>query len=788
MIAEQRRTLSARAGRLAGAALALAILGSLVVGITAAAKSEGPLLRAVPAQAATAEAQIAAAVTIDLCAKTNGAWDMGPAGVPIWGFVLDDGTCSAAAQLPGPVLGMDTPTIAAGDTVTINLTNVDVPENVSVVIPGLVSDDPPDTVGVAAGDSATYVFTAGGPGTYLYESGAQSDAAQVGIPMGLYGALVVRSTTPGQAYDEPWTAYDSEEVLVLSEIDPALNADPGGSGCSGGRDNCRLLDYHPTYWLINGKAYPDTDPIPAASGDRLLLRYVNAGSFHHGMELLGANQRVIAKDAFAGYPYRVVTETIPSGATLDAITIPCVLAGDDSLPLANANMRLTNVNASPGGMLTFVNLTGTACPPAANIAPLVNAGPDESVNLPSTLLDGTVWDDFVTPVSVEWTQVSGPGTVSFANDASVDTSASFDMAGTYVLRLTADDGVNAPVSDDVELTVVNPPPVVSAGADQTVAFPGPASLDGTVTDDGVTTVTTTWTMQSGPEPVTFGNASFVDTTVTFSAAGAYVLRLTANDGVNPPVFDDVTIVVPPPTLLYLSTLGDVNVGGLGSADDADVYAWKGGTTYSRVFDASANGVSAAADVDALVVVDSDTFYVSFLAATTLPGVGAVASQDIARFDAGTWSMFFDGSDVGLTAAAENIDAFEILSGTVVAVSTTGNPDVPGVTGEADEDLLQCTGASFGNDTVCAWSFFFDGSDVGLQAGTENVDGAAVVGANAYLSTTGGFSVNGTSGEDEDVFACNGGSRGAATTCASFSLFFDGSASGITDDLDAIDRP
>ena len=46
-----------------------------------------------------------AVVTIDLCAKTNGSWSMGPASVPIWGFVLDDGTCSAAAQLPGPVLG-----------------------------------------------------------------------------------------------------------------------------------------------------------------------------------------------------------------------------------------------------------------------------------------------------------------------------------------------------------------------------------------------------------------------------------------------------------------------------------------------------------------------------------------------------------------------------------------------------------------------------------------------------------------------------------------------------------
>ena len=33
-----------------------------------------------------------------------------------------------------------------------------------------------------------------------------------------------------------------------------------------------------------------------------------------------------------------------------------------------------------------------------------------------------------------------------------------------------------------------------------------------------------------------------------------------------------------------------------------------------------------------------------------------------------------------------------------------------------------------------------------------MDAAAVVGANVYLSTTGNFSVNSTSGANEDVFA------------------------------------
>jgi hypothetical protein len=55
-----------------------------------------------------------------------------------------------------------------------------------------------------------------------------------------------------------------------------------------------------------------------------------------------------------------------------------------------------------------------------------------------------------------------------------------------------------------------------------------------VTDDGLPdppgVVTTTWSMVSGPGVVTFTNASALDTTADFSEQGAYVLRLTADDG------------------------------------------------------------------------------------------------------------------------------------------------------------------------------------------------------------------------------------------------------------------
>lgn len=92
----------------------------------------------------------------------------------------------------------------------------------------------------------------------------------------------------------------------------------------------------------------------------------------------------------------------------------------------------------------------------SNSAPLVSAGADQSITLPAAAqLAGSASDDGAPgPLTIAWSKLSGPGTVSFANPAAASTTASFSTAGTYVLRLSASDGVLAS-SDDVSI-VVNP--------------------------------------------------------------------------------------------------------------------------------------------------------------------------------------------------------------------------------------------------------------------------------------------------------------------------------------------
>ena len=108
----------------------------------------------------------------------------------------------------------------------------------------------------------------------------------------------------------------------------------------------------------------------------------------------------------------------------------------------------------------FLNLLlfcGGAMAAKPNQPPVVSAGPDQTITLPAAAsLSGTASDDGLPSarrkLSTTWARVSGPGTVIFGNASSLTTTASFSLAGSYVLRLTGSDGPLA-TSDYLTITV-----------------------------------------------------------------------------------------------------------------------------------------------------------------------------------------------------------------------------------------------------------------------------------------------------------------------------------------------
>ena len=77
-------------------------------------------------------------------------------------------------------------------------------------------------------------------------------------------------------------------------------------------------------------------------------------------------------------------------------------------------------------------------------------------------------------------------------------------------------------------------PVVNAGSDQQVSVSGDLFLQGNASDDGLPAspglLETQWTQVSGPGTAAFSSEFAAATTVGFSLAGQYTLRLSANDG------------------------------------------------------------------------------------------------------------------------------------------------------------------------------------------------------------------------------------------------------------------
>ncbi|MBN1135049.1 MAG: multicopper oxidase domain-containing protein [Anaerolineae bacterium] len=326
-------------------ALAAAVgLCLLLVSSPAAAAPAG--LSPIAAQKAPDGALPPATCTLDGAIRTCHLWAMPgtlglPTGenVPIWGFAE---TGAGPAQLPGPVLIAN-----QNETLQVVLHNQLPGETVSLSFPGQWGLAP-DLAGVGTGGVVTYTFSVTRPGTYLYEAGLTANGARQ-VAMGLYGGLVVRPLTAGQAYDDPATAYDDEALLVLSDMDPAFNNNPYGF---------KLYNYTPRYWLINGKAYPQTAIIDSGAGRRVLLRYINAGLVSHSMGLLGLQQQVIAANGNPdGWPHdeKGAAEKIPSGGTLDAITVvPASALADTRYPLYDTSLLLHNAGqAAPGGALNF---------------------------------------------------------------------------------------------------------------------------------------------------------------------------------------------------------------------------------------------------------------------------------------------------------------------------------------------------------------------------------------------------------------------------------------------------
>lgn len=259
----------------------------------------------------------------------------------MWGLRTPDRTMM---QYPGPTL-----IVNQGDTVTVSLTNCldseAAAENTSLIFPGFDVTATGGVPGAAtrevaptcnAADAVTYTFVADHAGTFLYQSGTNVD---IQSEMGLGGALIVRppsfayraetdipdarpTVDPTIATEDPFgyvpqtgnqiaygagTEFDYEYLYVLTDIDPNIHEMVRMGDMAG----AKAIDGKAVYWMINGRAGPDTffdNDVPwlptqpygsmtrMQPGQRVLVRTVSLGRDLHPFHTHGNNVRVVAID------------------------------------------------------------------------------------------------------------------------------------------------------------------------------------------------------------------------------------------------------------------------------------------------------------------------------------------------------------------------------------------------------------------------------------------------------------------------------------------------------------
>jgi hypothetical protein len=233
------------------------------------------------------------------------------------------------------------------------------------------------------------------------------------------------------------------------------------------------------------------------------------------------------------YAWTLPTRPAGSAATLSgANTVnPTFVADVAGTYVASLVVNDGTVNSSPA----TVTITATA--PSA--APVANAGPAQSVIVPTTVvLNGS--GSTAAPgqtLTYSWTLSSRPAgsTAVLTGSTTVQPTFTADVAGTYVATLVVNNGsVNsAPSTVTITGSTGNAPPVANAGPAQNVTIPATVTLDGTGSfDPNGSALGYTWTFQSRPtgSTATLNAPNTANPTFSPDLPGEYVVRLVVNDG------------------------------------------------------------------------------------------------------------------------------------------------------------------------------------------------------------------------------------------------------------------
>ena len=242
------------------------------------------------------------------------------------------------------------------------------------------------------------------------------------------------------------------------------------------------------------------------------------------------------------------------------------LSGPSASIVNPADQPQTTVSALLAGtylfQLTVTDASGNKATDVAKItvnaaivvgSPVANAGPDQSITLPTNTvtLTGTGSETNGTITSYAWTQLSGPSASIINSSDQAQTTVSALLAGTYLFQLTVTDASGNKATDVAKITVnaaivIPGSPVVNAGSNQIITLPiNSVTLTAVASETNGTIVSYQWSQISGPTTAVMSTASSTQTIVSGLIRGVYTFQIQVTDSLGVKASDVVKVTVNP---------------------------------------------------------------------------------------------------------------------------------------------------------------------------------------------------------------------------------------------------
>ncbi len=226
---------------------------------------------------------------------------------------------------------------------------------------------------VKKGGSYTYEFTVKNIGTSWYH--CHVDSAHH-VDMGMYGAFIVEPKKEKLRYDREYImildefptahihVHDDAVPMKDHEKNGVVSKHPDAPPAHKQTDKMpEKRDWYPEThsqhkdiydgFTINGRSFPFTEPVDVKEGEKVRIRFINAGYQSHFMHTHSHRFTVVARDGSpVNEPQKIDTVEIGPGQRVDIL----LFADNPGIWTFHCHRldHTTNEHIYPGGMLTFI--------------------------------------------------------------------------------------------------------------------------------------------------------------------------------------------------------------------------------------------------------------------------------------------------------------------------------------------------------------------------------------------------------------------------------------------------